>query len=71
MQTNRNQGKIVPVNPVEIMPVYSKAIATTAQHYKTMVAFVSAEMKKGVDYGKIPGTKKPTLLKAGAEKLCR
>ncbi len=27
-------------------------------------------MKEGVDYGKIPGTDKPTLLKPGAEKLC-
>lgn len=28
-------------------------------------------MKEGVDYGKIPGTKNPTLLKPGAEVLCR
>lgn len=27
-------------------------------------------MKKGQDYGKIPGTPKPTLFKSGAEKLC-
>ena len=27
-------------------------------------------MKKGIDYDTIPGTKKPTLLKPGAEKLC-
>jgi hypothetical protein len=27
-------------------------------------------MKHGVDYGKVPGTDKPTLLKPGAEKLC-
>jgi hypothetical protein len=29
-----------------------------------------ALMEKDVDYGVIPGTKKPTLLKPGAEKLC-
>ena len=39
--------------------------------YKVMVAFVKAQMQKDVDYGVIPGTKKPTLLKPGAEKLCR
>ena len=71
MQTNRNQGALVPVNPSEIAPAYSKAYAQTAQHYKTMLAFVQAQMVKNVDYGTIPGTKKPTLLKAGAEKLCR
>ena len=57
--------------PVEIAPAYSRALASTAQHYKTMIAFVAAQMKKGIDYGIIPGTKKPTLLKPGAEKLCR
>ena len=55
----------------QIAPAYSRAIALTASHYQTMIAFVAAQMKKGVDYGVIPGTKKPTLLKPGAEKLCR
>ncbi len=55
----------------QIAPAYSNAIAQTAQHYKLMVAFVSAQMQKDIDYGIIPGTKKPTLLKAGSEKLCR
>jgi hypothetical protein len=32
--------------------------------------FVQAVMVDGIDYGKIPGTEKPTLLKPGAEKLC-
>lgn len=27
-------------------------------------------LKQGIDYGKIPGMKKPTLYKAGAQKLC-
>jgi hypothetical protein len=36
-----------------------------------MVAFVKAQMQKDIDYGVIPGTSKPTLLKPGAEKLCR
>lgn len=35
-----------------------------------MEQFVQNLLKPGVDYGLIPGTKKPTLYKAGAEKLC-
>jgi hypothetical protein len=52
----------------DIMPVYSleQAIARRQQ----MIEFVkSAIMVDGVDYGTIPGTDKPTLLKPGAEKL--
>ena len=55
----------------QIAPAYNRALAQTASHYQTMIAFVTAQMKKGIDYGIIPGTKKPTLLKPGAEKLCR
>ncbi len=69
MNNSQKDGAIVTTP--QIAPAYSKAIATTAQHYKLMVAFVAAQMKKDVDYGKIPGTSKPTLLKPGAEKLCR
>jgi len=35
-----------------------------------VVAFTSQIMKKDLDYGMIPGSAKPCLLKAGAEKLC-
>lgn len=35
-----------------------------------MVEFVKEAMKPSVDFGVIPGTDKPTLLKPGAEKLC-
>ena len=36
---------------------------------RSLQAFVSSLMKQGEDYGTIPGTKKPTLYKPGAEKL--
>ena len=71
MQTKRNQGAIVPSKGVSIPPSYHKALAATAQHYQTMVEFVKSQMVEGIDYGVIPGTKKPTLLKPGSEKLCR
>jgi hypothetical protein len=71
MQTSNEQGAIVHQATVEIAPIYQKAIAQTASHYQVMVAFVKAQMQKDIDYGVIPGTSKPTLLKPGAEKLCR
>ncbi len=37
--------------------------------YNQFVQFSKSILKKDVDYGVIPGTPKPTLLKAGAEKL--
>ena len=38
--------------------------------FRAVVEFVQTVMKANVDYGVIPGTTKPTLLKPGAEKLC-
>ena len=40
-----------------------------ARRYNTLVEFVQTVMRPNVDYGVIPGTPKPTLLKPGAEKL--
>jgi len=37
--------------------------------YNDFVAFSKSIMKKDLDYGEIPGTGKPSLYKAGAEKL--
>ena len=70
MERPERKVEIVKATPTKIEPAYNKAIALTAQHYQTMVAFVRVQMQKEVDYGIIPGTKKPTLLKPGAEKRC-
>ena len=40
------------------------------QRYHALVEFVKTQLQPGRDYGEIPGTKKDTLLKPGAEKLC-
>lgn len=37
--------------------------------YKAMVDFATDIMRDGVDYGKVPGVAKPSLMKPGAEKL--
>ncbi|MGB3205466.1 MAG: hypothetical protein WBB28_10790 [Crinalium sp.] len=46
------------------------AVSEALERYGVMVRFVKSIMQQDVDYGVIPGTQKPTLLKAGAEKLC-
>ena len=50
-----------------LMPAMTVGHALT--RYNTIVSFVRQVMKDGVDYGTVPGTDKPTLLKPGAEKL--
>ena len=54
----RNSG-IMPVMPV----------ANAVQRFAQLKNFASEVMVKDVDYGIIPGTSKPALYKAGAEKL--
>lgn len=46
------------------------SIAQSVDRYNTLVEFTKTVMTPGKDYGNIPGTDKPTLLKPGAEKLC-
>src|SRR3990172_741514 len=50
------------------MPAMS--ITESVNRYNALVEFVQRIMRQDVDYGVIPGTTKPTLLKPGAEKLC-
>jgi len=46
------------------------AVADLIQHVAVVQEVIKAVMKPDVHYGKIPGTPKPTLYKAGAEVLC-
>jgi hypothetical protein len=46
------------------------SVAEVTQHAIAVQEIMQAVMKEGEHYGKIPGTDKPTLYKAGAEKLC-
>lgn len=52
--------------PFSVEAVIQEALARRDM----MVRFGKEIMVAGIDYGKIPGTDKNTLLKAGAEKLC-
>ncbi len=49
------------------MPALS--VSQAVMRFNTLVEFVQTVMRDGVDFGTIPGTPKPTLFKAGAEKL--
>ncbi len=54
---------IVPFNPTEAVAL--------ARMMKSVVMEVRRDvLKEGVDFGAIPGTDKPVLLKPGAERLC-
>ena len=64
------------ITPTSHIEVHSKApggnpIEQAISHYGLLTQYVSRVLKDGIDYGTIPRTKKPTLYKAGAEKLCQ
>lgn len=48
----------------------NQAIEAARQMYSIVANMRKEVLQEGVDYGVIPGTDKPTLFKAGAEKLC-
>lgn len=50
------------------MPVFGVQQALARR--QAIVDATQALMREGIDFGTIPGTPKPTLLKPGAEKLC-
>jgi hypothetical protein len=56
------------VTAEDLMPVLDLAAAVRRHNFMTEVA--RNLMVSGVDFGVIPGTTKPTLLKPGAERLC-
>lgn len=49
--------------------IMKEALEEDAEQRQLLAAYVKSHMIEGVDYGVIPGTKKRTLLKPGAEKL--
>lgn len=54
-------------SPLALMPVMN--IEEAHQRREAIVEFTKTLMVEGTDYGKVPGTKRNTLLKPGAEKL--
>jgi hypothetical protein len=60
-------SEIICVDHEQFLPALS--IAQAVERYNAVVEFVRTVLRPDVDYGLIPGTSKPTLLKPGAEKL--
>ncbi|MCZ2459831.1 MAG: hypothetical protein LC128_09390 [Chitinophagales bacterium] len=61
------QGLAIRDGNLFIAPVVN--VQGALQRYQDMKDFIEGILRKDVDYGVIPGTGKPTLLKPGAEKL--
>lgn len=60
--------ELVYVPGGNLMPALS--IQEVAERRNAVVDFTRTAMHEGIDFGVIPNTTKPTLLKPGAEKLC-
>ncbi|MFB2836865.1 hypothetical protein [Floridanema evergladense] len=63
--TPKEETALATIQPIE------SGIQGALQHYGTIINFVQQIFQDGVDFGVIPGTKKPTLYKSGAEKLVK
>lgn len=67
---------IVPFNREEnkqyisVVPDFAITLGEARQRIEMLQNFVKEMMVPEVDYGVIPGCKKPSLYKSGAEKLC-
>lgn len=53
----------------DVVPAFAIPVDEAERRIRELQSFVKGQMAEGTDYGKIPGTDKPTLLKPGAEKL--
>jgi predicted RNA-binding Zn-ribbon protein involved in translation (DUF1610 family) len=60
--------EIIPQNRSLALPEMD--VETAMERFKQLGQFVKNIMRPNTDFGVIPGTPKPTLLKPGAEKLC-
>lgn len=67
MSEERGDYGIIPVSPGALLPAIGMDVARHRRDQ--MVQFVKGIMIDGTDFGAVPGTDKPTLKKAGAEKL--
>jgi hypothetical protein len=71
MEATENGSAIVPMpQPTTHRAiVMAEALKQDTEQRVLLAQYIKHHMVEGTDYGKIPGTDKPTLLKPGAEKL--
>lgn len=54
---------------IDVVPKFEISLEENKQRLQAMQKFIKDQMIEGTDYGTIPGIKKPTLFKSGAEKI--
>lgn len=70
---SRKQNNIVTLNQFE-QPLETDITDSLPDARRTgeyLAKFIEEQMVEGIDYGKVTGYSKPTLLKPGAEKICQ
>lgn len=67
MATGSTETALAVSTPKAILT--QEALKAEGEQRALLAQFIQKQMVEGADYGKIPGTDKPTLLKPGAEKL--
>ena len=63
-----NSSEVNALSIIETVDIDN--ISATMNKIAQMQAVVQKTLKKGHDFGEVPGTSKPTLLKPGGEKIC-
>lgn len=74
MIETREQSEVIEGQVTELVGVptathFAITIGEARERLNQLRQFISQEMREGTDYGTIPGTAKPCLYKAGADKL--
>lgn len=65
-----NEARALEISQPSSLSMPEMNVETAVERFKALGQFVKTIMRPETDYGIIPGTPKPTLLKPGAEKLC-
>jgi hypothetical protein len=66
-----SKSEIVPVQHHDILDISKERVEQGLKKIREFQQIVRKMTTKGQDYGTIPGTKRPTLLKPGAEKITK
>jgi hypothetical protein len=71
-QDDTTADNVIPFRKggLSILPELAITLSQAKERIEMLQQFVKEMMVKGVDYGYVPGCEKPSLFKAGAEKLC-
>lgn len=68
---NAKSGKGEAMKNLEVALIETRSLSELETQRKKLIEFVRTQLVDGVDFGLIPGTKRPSLFKPGAEKLAK